>query len=163
PGQWHVLPLAEAPTAKRAKAIEAAQREAAQAGKRLLVAVNYEASHREPLARALTRLEPAVVVRDEGQRTKRPTGTASNIAAALKRLEPDVVVLDEVHRIKSRTGKASKFAAALAAAADHRLGLTGTLIPNGPEDVWAQFRAIDPNLLGPWTQFSREHLVYNDF
>jgi len=133
PGQWHVLPLAEGPTAKRAKAIEAAQREAAQAGKRLLVAVNYEASHREPLA------------------------------GALKRLEPDVVVLDEVHRIKSRTGKASKFAAALAAGADHRLGLTGTLIPNGPEDVWAQFRAIDPNLLGPWTQFSREHLVYNDF
>lgn len=133
PDEWLVLPLAEGPTAKRAKTIKAAEQEATEAGKRLLVAVNYEASHREPLA------------------------------SALKDLGADIVVLDEVHRIKSRTGKASKFAASLAAGAKHRVGLTGTLIPNGPEDVWAQFRAIDPNLLGPWTQFSREHLVYNDF
>jgi len=133
PDEWHVLPLAEGPTTKRAKAIKAAEVEAAAAGKRLLIAINYEASHREPLA------------------------------SALKDLAPDTIILDEIHRIKSRTGKASKFAATLAAGAKHRVGLTGTLIPNGPEDVWAQFRAIDPNLLGPWSQFSREHLVYNDF
>lgn len=133
PDDWLVLPLAEGPTTKRATAIKIAQGQATATGQRLLVAVNYEASHREPLA------------------------------STLKNLQPDIVVLDEIHRIKSRTGKASKFAATLAAGAKHRVGLTGTLIPNGPEDVWAQFRAIDPNLLGPWSQFSREHLHFNDF
>ena len=133
PSEWLVLPLSEGSTKKRAAAITEGLQQAQREGRRLLVALNYEAAHRDPLA------------------------------STLLGLEADVVILDEIHRIKSPQGKASKFAAKLAARAEYRYGLTGTLIPNGPEDVWAQYRALEPNLLGSWSTFVRDHLVHNQF
>ncbi len=133
PHEWLVLPLSDGTTAKRAQTITDGLKQAQAAGQRLLVATNSEAAHREPLA------------------------------TALLELDADVIILDEIHRIKSPRGKASKYAQKLAARAQHRYGLTGTLIPNGPEDVWAQYRALDPHLLGSWSTFSRDHLVHNQF
>lgn len=93
-----------------------------------VVVTNYEAAWREPLSKAL-------------------------LAA-----EFDAVVSDESHRIKSPTGKASKFVAKVAAKADRRLALTGTVMPHSPLDVYAQFRFLDPSVFG--TSFTRFRARY---
>lgn len=133
PHEWHVLALSDGSTQQRNQQLLDAIDHSHNNGTKLLVAINYEAAYRKPLAQTL------------------------------KSLNADVIVLDEIHRIKAPFGKASKFAAELASRSPHRYGLTGTLIPNGPEDVWAQYRALEPNLLGSWSNFEREHLHRNQF
>jgi len=63
----------------------------------------------------------------------------------------DWIVLDESHRAKSPTGRASKWLAALAAKwpKARRLALTGTPMPNGPLDLFGQFRFVAPDVFGP--------------
>ena len=61
-------------------------------------------------------------------------------------IEWDLVVLDESHRIKAPGGKASRFVCKLKAA--RKLCLTGTPMPHSPLDLYAQFRFLDPGVLG---------------
>jgi SNF2 family DNA or RNA helicase len=65
----------------------------------------------------------------------------------------DVVVLDESHRIKSPGGKASRNAAQFIKQGCKIIALTGTPAPHSPADLYAQFRAIDPEIFG--TSFNR--------
>lgn len=69
---------------------------------------------------------------------------------ALMRWAPDSVVMDEVHRIKSRNSKQSRYAATLArnTKIQRRLGLTGTHITQGLQDLFAIYRFIDPTVFG---------------
>ena len=68
----------------------------------------------------------------------------------------DCVVCDEIHKIKSPTGKASKFCADLNAG--HKIGLTGTMIPHDPLDVFAQYRFLDPAIFGSsFTSFKKKY------
>lgn len=60
----------------------------------------------------------------------------------------DALVLDEIHAFKSAAGKMSRFVSRLADRVPVRLGLTGTLIPHSPMDLYAQFRAIDKSIFG---------------
>ena len=61
----------------------------------------------------------------------------------------DLVVADECHRIKAAGGKASQWLArVLRGQAKHRLGLTGTPMPHGPVDIYAQARFLDPQIFG---------------
>ena len=61
----------------------------------------------------------------------------------------DLVVADECHRIKAAGGKASQWLArVLRAQAKHRIGLTGTPMPHGPVDIYAQARFLDPQIFG---------------
>lgn len=60
----------------------------------------------------------------------------------------DVLVADEIHRLKSAQGSQSKHAAKLGAIAKFRVGLTGTLMPHSPMDVFAQMRVVDPGVFG---------------
>lgn len=70
----------------------------------------------------------------------------------------DVVVYDEGHKIKAPGGKASKFCARLSRKARRVLELTGTPQPHGPEDLYAQFRALDPAIYGTsWTRFKNRY------
>jgi len=61
------------------------------------------------------------------------------------------IVLDESHRAKSPTGRASKWLSSLAAKwpSARRLALSGTPMPNGPLDLFGQFRFIKPEVFGP--------------
>ncbi len=61
----------------------------------------------------------------------------------------DQIIYDECHRIKAPKGKASDFASrCLVDKSRYRLGLTGTLLPHSPMDVFAQYKAIDPTVFG---------------
>ena len=65
----------------------------------------------------------------------------------------DIVVLDESHRIKSPGGKASRNASQFVKAGCKIIALTGTPAPHSPADIYAQFRAINPDIFG--TSFNR--------
>jgi SNF2 family DNA or RNA helicase len=70
----------------------------------------------------------------------------------------DVLICDESHRIKSAGGKASRAAARIARQSERVLLLTGTPTPHGPEDVYGQYRAADPNIFG--TNYDRFKKTY---
>lgn len=113
---------------QRAERLRAAL--AGAAGKRLIVAVNYEAVWRSQLA---------------------PTVEAVRWSA---------IVLDESHRIKSPGGTASRYLARLAAKQPQarRVCLTGTPMPHSPLDLYGQCRFLDPTLFG--TSFARMRARY---
>jgi SNF2 family DNA or RNA helicase len=91
---------------------------AAPAGSTTVLILNYEAAWREPMAKVL------------------------------KDLRPDMTVFDEIHKIKSAGGRASRYCQQLGAASAKRLGLTGTMMPRSPLDVYGQFRALNPGVFG---------------
>ena len=62
---------------------------------------------------------------------------------------PDMVVCDESQRIKGHASKQTKGVTAIASHARYRLALSGTPVTNGPLDVFAQWRYLDPTIFGP--------------
>lgn len=70
------------------------------------------------------------------------------------------VCIDEAHRISNRGTKQSKAAARLAWVR-RRLILTGTPIEKQPKDMFAQFRFLDPDVLGTnWADFEKEYMDF---
>ena len=67
---------------------------------------------------------------------------------AIKRFAPDVVVVDELHKIKSASSNVSRLLSRVSRVVPRRIGLTGTVMPAGPLDVFAQWRFLDPNAFG---------------
>lgn len=88
-----------------------------------VIVINYEASWREPFK------------------------------AFAAKIQFDIVVLDESHRIKSPGGKASRNASQFVKQGCKIIALTGTPAPHSPADLYAQFRAINPEIFG--TSFNR--------
>ena len=76
----------------------------------------------------------------------------------------DLVIADESHRIKAPGGKASMFFKRIRTRAARRVALTGTPMPHGPMDVYAQFRFLDVNLFGPsFSAFRQKYAVMGGF
>lgn len=67
---------------------------------------------------------------------------------AVKRYSPHLVVVDESHKIKSVSGNASRLLARITPHAPRRIILTGTVMPHGALDVFAQWRFLDPTAFG---------------
>lgn len=76
----------------------------------------------------------------------------------------DMAICDEIHRIKDPKGRASKFFAELAQYVPRRVGLSGTPMPNGPMDLFAQARFVEPGLFGPYyTVFRSKYAIMGGF
>ena len=73
---------------------------------------------------------------------------ADVLLAAVTDFDPDLVVIDEMHKIKSVSSNSSRLAARIGSRVPRRIGLTGTVIPHSPLDVYAQWRFIDPKAFG---------------
>lgn len=58
------------------------------------------------------------------------------------------VLLDEQHRIKGPKAKVSRRVAEICKGSRRVLGMTGTLMPHSPMDLWAQMRSVDPDVFG---------------
>lgn len=65
-----------------------------------------------------------------------------------KSLALDCVICDESHKIKTPGSKVSGFLAQLGKKIPHCYALTGTPLAERPEDVYAQYRFLDPTIFG---------------
>lgn len=66
----------------------------------------------------------------------------------LRRWGARTVVYDEAHNLKSAGARQSRRAHTWYRDFTYRLGMSGTLIPNGPQEIYGTARAINPNLFG---------------
>jgi len=60
----------------------------------------------------------------------------------------DSIIFDECQNLKTAGGKASRFAANICKRIPKRLGLSGTPMPHSPRDIYAQGRALCPEVFG---------------
>jgi len=83
---------------------------------------------------------------------------------AIKAIEWDALILDECHRIKAPRGTDSEFFWKLGQTIPHRLGLTGTPMPNDPSDIFAQGRFLDASLWGSaFSRFRNRYCIMGGF
>ena len=77
---------------------------------------------------------------------------------------PNAIVADECHRAKSPSSRASKALHRLGKAARgaRRLGLTGTPMPLGPQDIYGQARFIDSSFFGENHRAFMSQFFYTD-
>lgn len=85
------------------------------------------------------------------------TSRSSVVIDAIASHDWDLGVMDESHRVKGRRSLSTQQLLRLRSHFPRRLALTGTVAPNGPHDVWAQMAWVEPQVLGPWAAFEREH------
>lgn len=77
------------------------------------------------------------------------SGTKADLVLnSVKRFAPQLVVVDESHKIKGAQSNTSRLMARIGAIVDRRILLTGTVMPSGPLDVFAQWRFLDPFAFG---------------
>lgn len=60
----------------------------------------------------------------------------------------DLLIADEVHRLAAPGGKASRYMARLAERVEHRIGLSGTPVGDGPINAYGIFRTLDAGVFG---------------
>jgi SNF2 family DNA or RNA helicase len=76
----------------------------------------------------------------------------------------DLIVNDESHKIKSPGGKASKAMYTLSKHSRKVIIQTGTPMPHGPEDIYAQYRACDVEVFGTnFTSFRNKFFKMGGF
>ena len=80
--------------------------------------------------------------------------------------EPDVIIYDEAHRLKSRGARQSTFAHSMASKGNkihtprYILALTGTPMPNGAQDAFSIFKALNPDIFGSrYIDFEDRYIV----
>lgn len=77
----------------------------------------------------------------------------------LAKIRWSLIVFDESQRLKQRTTLESKAAARLRNSAERKIILSGTPIESRPQDLWAQFRFLAPDVFGEkWKDFEDEFL-----
>lgn len=94
------------------------------------------------------------------------SGTMADVLVnAVKRFQPDAIVVDEMHKIKGQGSNMSRLIGRLAPLTKRRIGLTGTVMPRGPMDVFGQWRFIKATAFGeldPRTR-KREKATFSQF
>jgi superfamily II DNA or RNA helicase len=74
------------------------------------------------------------------------------------------ILVHNCHRLKAPGGKASLFFKRMRLHANHRVALTGTPMPHGPMDIYAQFRFLDVTIFGPsFSAFRTKYAVMGGY
>ena len=73
---------------------------------------------------------------------------AQNLIIPIMRSEDVLLVVDESSRIKRPSAKRTQFITKIGKQARYKRILTGTPVTKGPEDVYSQFKFLDPYILG---------------
>lgn len=82
----------------------------------------------------------------------------------LKKELPDAVVMDEIHRLKNPNSGQGRRVAKAIAKVSIRYGLTGEQIADTTIDLFSQYRAVDPSILGDhWPTFREHYLTRGGF
>lgn len=66
----------------------------------------------------------------------------------IRQYPPDMVIFDEIHKLKEPKGKMQEAAAEISDLTNWKIGMTGTIMPHSPMDLWAQYRLIEPAIFG---------------
>lgn len=83
---------------------------------------------------------------------------------AIMKWAPEMVICDESHKIKGRNSIQSKAMAKISKVSKYRMILTGTPVANGPDDLFSQFRFLNPNVFGTsFTYFRNEFCKMGGF
>lgn len=78
--------------------------------------------------------------------------------------EFDSIIFDECQNLKTPGGKASRFASSICKKIPKRLGLSGTPMPHSPRDIYAQGRALCPEVYGTSkTSFELQYCIKGGF
>lgn len=86
------------------------------------------------------------------------------ILPVLTRQRWDAVISDEVHRLKSHSARCSKEAWKLGKNSNRRIGMTGTIMPHSPMDIFAQYRFLNDLIFGRYvTHFRKQYAVMNQY
>lgn len=117
-----VYNLSGVPTAKKVQLIKEAPLKQFLLDKTntLIFICNYEGVWREPFARTLL----------------------------TKKVGIDCVICDESHKIKSPGSKCSRYLTKIGKHVPHRYLVTGTPMAENPEDIYAQYKFLDPRIFG---------------
>jgi superfamily II DNA or RNA helicase len=93
------------------------------------------------------------------------TGAGSKLATEFARGGPCLFVVDEAHTIKTPSAERTKAVTRLGQLCAYRRTLTGTPITRGTEDLFAQYRFLDPNIIGSRTfaAFVGEYCVFGGY
>lgn len=67
---------------------------------------------------------------------------------SLNRLQVDQLIIDEGHKLRNRNSQIAKGTYGLSKNIPYKLHMTGTPICGGPEDLFMQYKIIDPTVLG---------------
>lgn len=73
---------------------------------------------------------------------------ADLVLDGVARFKPDLVIVDEMHKLKGSTSNVSRLLSRVGDRVPMRMGLTGTIMPHSPLDVFAQWRFLDPYAFG---------------
>jgi SNF2 family DNA or RNA helicase len=83
------------------------------------------------------------------RRDRHKSGTIADLMLdAVKRFNPEMVVVDESHKIKGAGSNVSRLLGRIGETVRRRAILTGTVMPSGPMDVYAQWRFLQPFAFG---------------
>lgn len=84
---------------------------------------------------------------------------------AVSDFQPDVIICDEMHKIKGQGSNTSRLVGRIGRHAPRRLGLTGTVMPHSPMDVFGQWRFLQPTAFGDYepTSGQKRTATYNTF
>ena len=78
----------------------------------------------------------------------------------LRKFKAQMLVIDESHKLKNRGAQISKNIYKLGRDADYRILLTGTPICNGYEDLFMQYKILDPDIFGPsYGDFENKYII----
>ena len=80
------------------------------------------------------------------------------LADRLHEIARDFVICDESQKIKSNRSRASQFARSLDG--DRRIAMSGTPLPAGAEDIYAQMDFLERDVLGEWWEFADDYLTF---
>jgi SNF2 family DNA or RNA helicase len=76
----------------------------------------------------------------------------------------DGLCCDEAHRLKSPGGKQSWFVKRIAPQIQNKRFLSGTPMPHSPQDVYGQYRALDPSIFGTsFVRFRQRYCVMGGY
>lgn len=118
------------------------------------------------LTKAQREKKPAVVIINYDSIWRAPLGMLMDkrkvvSLGVLDSVKWDLHVMDEVHRIKDPGSKASIYCYHVNKAIRRRLGLSGTIMPHSPMDLYGVFRAIDVSILRmTFQQFKAKYANY---
>lgn len=103
------------------------------------------------------------------------SGTMADlILDGIRRFDPHVVIVDESHKIKGNGSNVSRLMDRVGQTVKRRILLTGTVMPLGPLDVFAQWRFLDPHAFGQlqpdgtrkratWLQFRDRYAIMGGY